>query len=272
MKTTTDSQDNPRSSDRATHFIVERSRRAWSEIKKLPRAGFFFGLADYGSAFLAHHPDSYAKAGIHPEFKPLFRKFRKRNKKNNAGDIARLWTLILNIKQVLAEGIAGDFAELGVWRGNTAAVLAFFAAHGNRRAFLFDTFQGFDDRDLKGVDSDKTRSFTKTSIEMVREVIGDDAGACSFVQGYFPDSIQDAHRSKRFAVVSLDCDLYEPMKAGLEFFYPRMPRGGLLLLHDYSSTHWPGARQAIDEFCEKNDEFVILAPDKSGSALIRKSR
>jgi hypothetical protein len=62
------------------------------------------------------------------------------------------------------------------------------------------------------------------------------------------------------------------MKAGLEFFYPRMARGGLLLLHDYSSLHWEGARQAVDEFCAANGEFPILLPDKSGSALIRRGR
>jgi hypothetical protein len=72
--------------------------------------------------------------------------------------------------------------------------------------------------------------------------------------------------------VSLDCDLYEPMKAGLEFFYPRMTRGGIFLLHDYSSFSWNGAKKAIDEFCGQSGEFIVLMPDKSGSAFLRKAR
>jgi O-methyltransferase len=60
------------------------------------------------------------------------------------------------------------------------------------------------------------------------------------------------------------------MKAGLDFFYPRMPRGGLFLLHDYSSLCWPGAKQAVDEFCRATGENLLLMPDKSGSAFIRK--
>jgi hypothetical protein len=61
------------------------------------------------------------------------------------------------------------------------------------------------------------------------------------------------------------------MKAGLEFFYPRLAPGGLLLLHDYSSGCFPGAKQAVDEFAKTIPENIVLQPDKSGTAIIRKS-
>ena len=61
------------------------------------------------------------------------------------------------------------------------------------------------------------------------------------------------------------------MKAALEFFYPRMPRGGMLILHDYSSEIWVGATRAIDEFYKATGEFISLWPDKSGTAIIRKT-
>ena len=73
-------------------------------------------------------------------------------------------------------------------------------------------------------------------------------------------------------MVSLDCDLYAPTKAGLEFFYPLMEKHGIFLLHDYSSLHWEGSKRAIDEFCELNNEKLILIPDKSGSAFFRKNK
>jgi len=85
--------------------------------------------------------------------------------------------------------------------------------------------------------------------------------------GVFPQP-----RESTFALAHIDCDLYEPMKAALAFFYERMPRGGMLILHDYSSTTWAGATQAINEFCAASGEFVTLWPDKSGTAMIRKSK
>jgi hypothetical protein len=109
-------------------------------------------------------------------------------------------------------------------------------------------------------------------VNLVKEVIGENARVCDFIAGRFPEIIPDEYRSRTYAAVSLDCDLYEPIKAGLDFFYPRMPRGGLLFLHDYSSGHWPGAKRAVDEFCARTGEFAILMPDKSGSAFVRKSK
>ncbi|HEY4339910.1 MAG TPA: TylF/MycF/NovP-related O-methyltransferase [Steroidobacteraceae bacterium] len=236
------------------------------------RMTFGIGLARLANIYWAYHPDSHVAADDHAEFDHLFARFSRHNRLNNAGDSARLWSFILNIKQVLEAGIEGDFAELGVWRGNTAALLAYFAEAKSRTVYLFDTFEGFSERDFKGVDiGARPKNFANTSIDMVREVVGTPWTSCEVVAGYFPDSVQPAHRDRRYAIVSLDCDLYEPMKAGLEFFYPRMPRGGLLMLHDYSSRQWPGAKQAVDEFCRASGELPVLLPDKSGSAFIRRA-
>jgi hypothetical protein len=222
---------------------------------------------------LAYQPDSHATFNAHPEFDELFRSFIKHNKLNNSGDIPRLWSFILNVEQIIEENVKGDFAELGVWRGNTASVLAHIASKNNRRVFLFDTFEGFNCNDIKGVDSDKdVTSFSDTSINLVRDVIGKHFECCNVVKGHFPLSLNESHKAERYAVVSLDCDLYEPMKEGLQFFYPRMPKGGILLLHDYSSKQWAGAKLAIDEFCKDSGEFIVLMPDKSGSAVLRKTK
>jgi hypothetical protein len=226
-----------------------------------------------GETYTSFQPDSLVRFDAHPEFFALFERFIAHNSANNVGDIPRLWSLVLNLKQLVDQGIEGDFAELGVWKGNTAAVLAHYAARTGRTAFLFDTYEGFSARDLVGLDAHHSaRMFRDTSTDLVKEVIGDNAHACEFIAGRFPDAIPDACRARSFAAVHLDCDLYEPMKAGLEFFYPRMPKGGLLFLHDYSSGHWPGAKQAVDEFCARTGEYAILMPDKSGSAFVRKSR
>jgi hypothetical protein len=254
---------------------AERKRLLFQRFLRVApwtRMTFGIGLARLANIYWAYHPDSHVAAQDHAEFDHLFASFTRHNRLNNAGDTARLWCFILNIKQVLDAAIVGDFAELGVWRGNTAAVLAHFAASERRTVYLFDTFAGFSERDFKGVDAGaRPKNFANTSIDMVREVVGPAWSCCEVAAGYFPDSVQPRHRDRRYAVVSLDCDLYEPMKAGLAFFYPRMPRGGLLMLHDYSSRQWPGAKQAVDEFCRATGEFLVLLPDKSGSAFIRRA-
>ena len=233
---------------------------------------FRMGRLKAGPFFTAYHPDAYYAFKAYPEFDELFKKFTSHNVINNGGDITRLWSIILNCKQVLDEGIQGDFAELGVWRGNTAAILAKFAASAKRSVLLFDTFEGFTKKDLTGIDAEKEMAFNNTSIELVKKVIGENDTNCIYVKGFFPGTLTDDHKAKKFSIVSLDCDLYAPTKAGLEFFYARMPKGGIFFLHDYSSLHWNGSKLAIDEFCKDYGENVILMPDKSGSAFFRKSK
>lgn len=222
--------------------------------------------------YVSWQPDSYARFGAHPDFDSLYDRFTKDNFQNNGGDLTRLWSLILNCSKLIEEGVGGDFAELGVWRGNTAAILAHFASRNGRKVWLFDTFEGFDAKDLEGVDASVPQIFSDTSVGVVQEVIGSASSCCEFIKGYFPGSFVEPYTEQSFALVSLDCDLYKPMAAGLELFYSRMPKGGMFFLHDYSSKCWPGTTEAVDEFCKRTGEFPILLPDKSGSAVIRKSR
>jgi hypothetical protein len=224
-----------------------------------------------GPTYTSFVPDSVWSSKAHPEVDDLLPQWLEQNAFNNGGDLPRFLALVLNVKQILKEKVPGDFAELGVFRGNSAALLAHFAARESRRVFLFDTFEGFDARDRVGGDAQFGNQFNDVTLEGVKKTVGN-AAVCHYRPGYFPDSIDDAVRDAHYAIVHLDCDLYKPMKAGLEFFWPRLSPGGLMLLHDYGSGLWEGSTQAIDEFVAETGETVTLLPDKSGTAMIRKRR
>jgi O-methyltransferase len=219
---------------------------------------------------IEHRPDSDYDFGRIPDYGRLFQAWTKGNRPNNTGDLARLYMLILNFEQTLGQHVEGSFAELGVYKGNSAALLAHFARRHNRQLYLFDTFSGFDRRDLKGVDSVGRIEFTDTSLEGVRAFVGEDR--VTYVPGFFPASAETIEMPEKLAIAHIDCDLYEPMRAALERFYPIMSPGGLLIMHDYSSGHWPGATKAVDEFFADKPESPILMPDKSGSAVVRIAR
>lgn len=229
------------------------------------------GHAFKSKTFIAYQPDAFSHFGDHNEVRNLWLQFTAGNMKNNGGDLARLWSILLNCKQIDAEGIAGDFAEVGVWRGNSAAVLAHFAKQQSRRVALFDPFNGFRSDDIEVIDRNtRVGLFSDTNLEIVKRTIASAWDICDVYPGYFPDTVTQELSERRFSLVNLDCDLYKPMRAGLSFFYPRMSSGGLLMLHDYSSSHWKGAKQAVDEFCSETGERIVLMPDKSGSAFLRK--
>jgi O-methyltransferase len=187
----------------------------------------------------------------------------------DAHDNTRRDMLILLLRTVLEQQVPGALAELGVYKGLTARLIHHYVPE--RTLHLFDTFEGFtehsDVAELKAV-GHTARLFADTSQDHVRRFIGGSRQTLAFHPGFFPASIPAALQSETFAFVHLDADLYDPTLAGLNFFYPRLARRGMLIVHDYNA--WPGARQAVDEFFADKPELPIPMPDKSGSVVIAK--
>ena len=221
-----------------------------------------------GRFMTEYRPDFHSDFDGIPDYQDLFRKWVHTNFVNNVADLARFYMLFLNVRQVLEDRVPGDVVELGVFRGNSAQMLAKMARQHGRHTWLFDTFSGFDQRDLKGVDGHRGVMFTETSLPQVRELVGEEA--TTYVQGFFPESLGGITPPEQVAIVHIDLDLYAPMAAGIRYFYPRLAPGGMLILHDYSSGHWAGARKAVDEFFADKPERPVLIPDKSGTAIVRR--
>jgi O-methyltransferase len=185
-------------------------------------------------------------------------------------DVERFMFLSLAFDQIHKEGVEGDFAELGVYQGSTASVLARHARRLNRHIYLLDTYDGFDQQDFSGMDAGRTVAFADTSLEAVRARVGQEN--TTYIKGYFPQTAEHLPKDGRYCLVHIDTDLYAPIMSGLEYFYPRMVPGGFLIVHDYGSLAWEGAEKAVDTFFADKPESVIHIPDSSGSAVIRRLR
>ena len=273
--------------ERITRFVRKPVYRQWAAIKATLHAACERKPVDIDEfllpgvvnrhqhrRYLAHRPDSELVFSRFPEIAMLADFWVHKNAENNGGDFPRLYALVFNLSQVLSEGVSGDIAELGVYKGNSAVVLAHYARTHGRRLFLFDTFKGFEPVDfISGGDrvlmEMQKSEFADTSLEEVRRLVGD--RSVTYCSGRFPASATDEVDRSCFAIVHLDCDLYEPTKAGLAYFYPRLSPGGLLILHDYSNPYWEGVRRAVDEFVTTIPERLIVLPDKSGTAMIRRT-
>lgn len=201
------------------------------------------------------------------EYNFLRKRFSERRLYPNSLDGVRLLFFWQNLEKILST-VEGDVAELGVYLGDTACVLAEFCKRYSRRLYLFDTFEGFHSDDLKDIDTDKSKiSFSDTSLEEVKERIGLEE-VTHYKVGYFPETFDEEAANTKYAFVHIDCDLYKPIKAGLVLFSRYLCDGGMIVVHDYASGFWEGATQAVDEFCEEFSFIKILVPDMSGSVVL----
>ena len=185
---------------------------------------------------------------------------------------ARAATMRLLAEQIHEEKIPGDAAELGVFRGDFAALIN--AAFPDRTIHLFDTFEGFPARDVEieqaqGLSRAKTGDFKETAENLVEERLPHPERAV-FHKGYFPDSF-DGCTEMTFAFVSVDADLYAPTAAALPLFFDRLSPGGVLLIHDVNSTQFSGAGKAVWEFCTERGLLPMPVSDMHGSVVLRKA-
>lgn len=163
-------------------------------------------------------------------------------------DLYNLYRLALNTAK-----LTGDIAEVGVYRGGSAKLIC--SVKNGKALHLFDTFEGMP-KVRPELDRHKAGDFSDTSLEAVRQYLSGYPGV-HFYKGFFPDSAASLAKDARFSLVHLDVDIYESTRAGLDFFYPRMTPGGLLLSHDYRSISCPGVKKAFDEFFANKPEPVI---------------
>ena len=185
-------------------------------------------------------------------------------------DKVRFFNWWFQVERLNREGVEGDFAELGVYKGESAAVLHHMDP--KRKFHLFDTFSGLPAADLAHETGEAATytpdRFADTHVDEVLMRISGNGNICIY-KGYFPDTA-DPVRDKTFALVNLDADLYKPTLAAFEFFYPRLSPGGIIFIHDHNSK-WEGIKKAVDEFGKNIPESPVLVPDIDGTCMIVKN-
>lgn len=150
-----------------------------------------------------------------------------------------------------------DVAEAGVYIGDFAKYInAYFP---NRTLHLFDTFEGFDERDISAeLENDysdsKAKHLSKTSVDLVMSKMPYPEKV-QIHKGYFPETA--AGVEGKFCFVNLDMDLYQPTYSGLQFFKDKMTEHGIILVHDYYNKGYRGAKAAVEKFLEEQESSDI---------------
>lgn len=213
---------------------------------------------------------------VDPMFNPLYARAQEKTQMIASDHLLRrqrqytLCNLLQNI-----DINEGDVCELGCWRGLSTYQLASHLASKNfQNDFcLFDSFEGLsevneiDKRKDLNIDYDKKRRSFECSEEIVKENLKE-FGFIKYYKGWVPDRFEEV-KDKRFSFVHIDLDLYQPIRDSIQFFYPRLNAGGVMVFDDYGCTTFPGAKAAVDEALKELDSpFFLSLP--SGQAFIIK--
>jgi hypothetical protein len=177
--------------------------------------------------------------------------------------------------------LGGTVAECGCFRGLSSHLMLDrlklaepgFTGHGY---CIFDSFEGLSEPsadDAITMDHPTAARLNQmcqagafaASLETVRRGL---AGfpAVEFHPGWIPQSLAGLPELP-YRFVHLDLDLHDPTLAALEYFHPRLVKGGIVVCDDYN---WPGARKAIEGFCARHGVAFETTPH--GQAVLRRDR
>jgi hypothetical protein len=183
----------------------------------------------------------------------------------------------LRYESRLLQELEGNVAEGGVYLGEFSAIIN--EIFPNRYLHLFDTFEGFDQRDII-VEQSQGFSISKYDAGYfsddgfsIKNLLSKMPHSDRVIihKGYFPASVVGDKQleDERFIFVNLDFDLNNPTLAGLNFFYPRIVSGGVILIHDYFNDAFKGVEQAVRDFACNNDVRYFAVGDGFSVAIVK---
>ena len=190
-------------------------------------------------------------------------------------DLASQFSVKTSVLRKLAfrlgdQGIAGAAAEVGCGRGDTSWQLN--ALMPERKLYLFDTFSGFDARDVAKEQelgcskAEEGQMAYKDENKLLARMVKPEQIVLK--KGWFPETAEAAE-DETFAFVYVDACLYNPTFRALEFFFPRMSRGGIIVLTRYEDDAYNGVFQAVVDFEQKDGNLLMLPlGDLTGTMMV----
>ena len=162
--------------------------------------------------------------------------------------------------------VKGSVVECGVFRGfgvMSWAKLSTILEPENltRRIYGFDTFAGFPavaPKDKAGFGKSKVGDLSASSYDELEALIKlydrdrflGHIPKVKLIKGDIVATAPKFVADNPHLVVSLlfiDCDLFEPTKAAIEAFVPRMPKGAMIVFDELDNPIWPGETLAALE-------------------------
>ena len=149
--------------------------------------------------------------------------------------------------------LPGELAEVGCFQGASTRLIC--EAKGDKTLHVFDTFEGLPKSSApdRGIHDESQYACSLDSVQTYLK----DYPNVRYYKGRFPETSGPIN-DLTFSFVHCDVDLYESTLGCLQFFYPRLMRGGVLLSHDHSVL--AGVKTAFTEFFADKPEVPIELP------------
>jgi len=167
-----------------------------------------------------------------------------------------------------ALNLEGDFAECGVNTGIFSRAITEFIdfKNVNKQLFLLDTFFGLEPKYSSAAEMDYDERMGYKHQNNLYQHVCDQFKTfpnVRIIKGPVPDTLSQL-QSEKFAYLSIDMNSVIPEIEALKFFWPKMVKGGVIILDDYGYPGHENQKIAQDEFAKSVQSSILSLPTCQG--------
>jgi O-methyltransferase len=218
-----------------------------------------------------------ARPSVPLDFSPFQRKLLRKVQGYALTSPERIAVLESAVRHLIVNDYPGAFVECGVAKGGSTMAMAYTLLDmgaADRDLYLYDTFEGMPEPD--GIDRGRygepaAQSWQKRTrggkqpwiafgLDEVRKNLhrtGYPEERLHFIKGMVEDTLPKAAPEGSIALLRLDTDWHSSTKAGLDHLFPKLVRGGIVIVDDY--FRWTGARKAVDDYVAEHKLPIFWA-------------
>lgn len=183
----------------------------------------------------------------------------------------------------MVKDLPGAIIDCGVFKGTSLVRFAGFRdLFGNaysHKIIGFDTFGDFPETEFEKDKKYRKRFISNAggesiSVEQLQQVLKHKGvnDNIELVAGDINKTVPEyveKNSNLKISLLNLDTDIYEPAVTILEHLYPRLVKGGILLLDDYGE--FPGETKAVDDYFSDKDVEIRKSPFAMNPSFIKKN-
>jgi len=173
----------------------------------------------------------------------------------------RIWLLVEFVRQ--CEHLGGTMAEFGTYRAGVAFML--LGLTDVERLYLFDTFAGIPEENLTDYESQKKfgGKLSDTSPEYVERLLSRWAPRFEVCPGDVFETLTRIETGP-LSFVHMDLNAAAPTGFALEYAYPRLVPGGMMVFDDYGWLKYRDQHAVVEDFFSDRPDEVIALPTGQG--------
>jgi len=177
----------------------------------------------------------------------------------------RIHTLLWAAKQ--AQNLEGDFVDCGAGFGLfSSAVVSYLDFEKiKKNYYLIDSFEGLSKEHSSQDELKRTGDYYSKNPPWYDEIVErfSNYENIKIIKGYIPDVLSTINIDK-VSFLSIDMNTIIPEKEALEYFWPKMVSGGIVVFDDYGFPGHELQKESHDKFASENNLLIYTSPTGQG--------